>query len=250
MKVLIVGYGNMGKEVELILKQRNHEITARVDPMGNDGDTRELTPELAGRADIAIEFSLSNAVPVNADIYAGAKLPAVIGTTGWDAERDKIRNLIESNDGSLIWGSNFSMGAHILFALTEKITRIADKLPDYDIMAYEIHHKGKKDSPSGTALRIGERILKNTDRKTKIVTDKLDRKIENTELHIASVRGGAIPGIHTVLLDSPADTIEIRHTARTRSGFALGAVLAAEWLLNKTGFFGVEDFINDFLEEG
>ncbi len=237
----------MGREIEAVLLRRGHRVTARIDPERQDADAAECTPEMADEADTAIEFALRSGVAANARFYAEHGLSAVVGTTGWEDTRDEVKRLVEEK-GTLgyIWGANFSIGAHILFALTEKAARIADKLPDYDIMAYELHHGKKKDSPSGTALRIGERILENTDRKKRIITEKLDRRIEADELHIASVRGGSIPGIHTVLLDSPADTIEVRHTARNRSGFALGAVLAAEWVADKKGFFQVEDFIKDF----
>ena len=247
MKVLIIGYGNMGREIEAVLHQRGHSITGRIDPVQEDADAGECTPEMAKEADVAVEFALQSGVLPNAKLYAEYGLPAVVGTTGWDDQRSEVQRLVEKT-GTLgyLWGANFSIGAHVLFALTEKAAQIADKLPDYDIMAYELHHSRKKDSPSGTALRIGDRILKNTRRKTRIVTEKLDRKIETDELHIASVRGGSIPGIHTVLLDSPADTIEVRHTARNRSGCALGAVLAAEWIKDKKGFYQVEDFIQDY----
>lgn len=247
MKVIIIGYGRMGKEVEEVLTRRNHVVAARIDPAREEADAPTCTLELARSADVAIEFALADGVYANAEVYAEAGLSAVVGTTGWEERREEVRRIVEKS-GSMgyLWGSNFSIGAHILFALTEKIARIGEKLPDYDIMAYELHHAMKKDSPSGTALRIGEKILSNMNRKKRIVTEKLSRKIEEDELHIASVRGGSIPGIHTVLLDSPADTIEIRHTARSRGGFALGAVLAAEWINDKKGFFEVEEFIKDF----
>lgn len=236
----------MGREIEKILLQRGHEIAGKIDPVNEGADAKELTADRAAQADAAVEFSLGSAVLGNAKIYVDAGIPAVVGTTNWDDVRPRVRELVENGGGSYLWGSNFSVGAHILFDLTERLAAIADKLPDYDILAYELHHKGKKDSPSGTALRIGERILANTGRKTSVMTEKLDRQIEEQELHIASVRGGSIPGTHTVMIDSPADSIEIRHTARNRSGFALGSVLAVEWLAGKQGFYQVEDFIKDF----
>ncbi|HAK46527.1 MAG TPA: 4-hydroxy-tetrahydrodipicolinate reductase, partial [Spirochaeta sp.] len=134
-----------------------------------------------------------------------------------------------------------------LFILTEKAAALMNSADQYDIMVNEYHHKLKKDSPSGTALTIAEKIINNSDLKSEIVTDRLDRAIEPRELHVGSIRGGAIPGTHTVTLDSAADSIEIKHTARSRGGFALGAVLAAEWLKGKKGFFRVEDFISESL---
>ena len=145
------------------------------------------------------------------------------------------------------------MGIQLLHRSTHavqagKLCRIlANAVPDYDIMVHELHHKLKKDSPSGTAITLAEKILANCDRKTKIVTQCLDRRIEPEELHVSSTRGGSIPGIHTMYMDSPADTIEITHSARSRGGFALGAVMAAEWIKGKKGFYSVEDFIKEIL---
>jgi 4-hydroxy-tetrahydrodipicolinate reductase len=247
MKVLIVGYGNMGREVEKILTARGHEIAGRIDPKDPEADAEGLTTELLGAADAAIEFSLAGAVFNNARSYVENGVAAVVGTTGWEDSREEIRTLVDAGKGSLLWGSNFSVGAHIFFSLANKAAAIIDGIGEYDIMAYELHHSRKKDSPSGTALKLGEGILANCSRKKRIVTDRLDRKIDPEELHIASVRGGSIPGIHTVVLDSSADSIEITHSARNRSGFALGAVLAAEWLEDKTGFFRIEDFIQELI---
>lgn len=250
MNIIIAGYGRMGREVEEVCARRNHNITLRVDPKPGVGDQDTLTASVLEGADAVIEFSLADGVVENASMYAEAGVPAVVGTTGWDKRRNEVETIVTNRGGSFLWGSNFSIGAHVLFALAEHASKIMNKLPDYDVMALEIHHAKKKDSPSGTAMRLGEKIISGLERKTKIVTEKLDRQIEPDELHVASVRGGTIPGIHTMLMDSAADTIEIKHTARTRSGFALGAVLAAEWLVGKRGFYRVEDFVNDFLFEG
>ena len=249
MKVLIVGYGNMGRQVESVLNQRNHTVVGRYDSQPGIGDTDQLTPELLASADTAIEFTLADAVLPHARAYAGAGLPAVVGTTGWDADRSAVEKLIRDHDGAYLWGSNFAVGAHIMFSLVEHAAKLINFLPDYDIFGYELHHTKKKDSPSGTAVTISDKILDNCERKTKLATQRMDRRIEPEELHFASVRGGSIPGIHTVLLDSAVDTVEIRHTARNRNGLALGAVMAAEWLLDKKGFFQVEDFIGDLFNK-
>ncbi|NNM67097.1 MAG: 4-hydroxy-tetrahydrodipicolinate reductase [Spirochaetales bacterium] len=247
MNVLIVGYGRMGHEVETFLRSRNHHVVARVDPTPGVGDATEVSSELLRSSQAVIEFSLPEAVLGHARQYAGVGLPAVVGTTGWESDRAEVRNLVEGYQSSLVWGSNFSVGAHLFFALVEKAASMIADLPDYDIMVTEWHHKLKKDSPSGTALTTAERILKVLPRKKEINSERLDRAIRDDELHVASVRGGAIPGIHSVLLDSAADSLEIRHTARSRSGFALGAVLAAEWLVSsgRKGFLSVEDFVAD-----
>jgi len=244
MDVLIVGYGNMGKEIERILTDRKHTVIARIDPAADDADAAKLSPETAKDADTAIEFSLASGVYENAAFYAQNGIRAVVGTTGWNDRLDEVEALFETG-GSFIHGSNFSIGAHLFFNLVERAAALISDLPSYDIMMFEMHHKNKKDSPSGTALVTADRILKASKIKKRIVTEKLDRKPEPDELHIGSVRGGAEPGRHSVILDSIADSLEISHRARSRAGFALGAVLAAEWLQNKEGFYTVENFLSD-----
>ncbi len=244
MNVLIVGYGGMGKEIEKILIERNHSVVARIDPVAPGADSPKLTAEAAEGADTAIEFSLAEGVYQNAAFYAKNGIRALVGTTGWSDRLEEVQSLFKKG-GAFIHGSNFSIGAHLLYSLAEKAAAMISTLPEYDIMMYEIHHKNKKDSPSGTALIIADKIIKANRNKKRIVTERLDRRPESDELHVASVRGGGEPGQHTIILDSIADTIEIRHRARSRVGFALGAVLAAEWLQNREGFFTVEDFISD-----
>jgi 4-hydroxy-tetrahydrodipicolinate reductase len=249
MNVLIVGYGGMGREIERILTERGHTISGRVDPAGGSDVEPRITPRLLEESDLAIEFAQATGVVDNARSYAEAGVSAVVGTTGWEDRRTEVRKIIEEKKGSYLWGSNYSVGAHLFLNLVERAATLLNRLPDYDILVMEMHHSRKKDSPSGTALTTGERILKVNERKKRIVDSKLDRRIEPDELHIASLRGGAFPGVHTVFLDSFADTIEIKHSAHNRSGFALGAVMAAEWLHEKQGFFRVEDFITELLEE-
>ena len=241
MTFLLVGYGRMGREVESVLTTRGHEVSARIDPVDEEADCKTLSTKLLESADAAIEFSLADAVLTNAELYLQTNTPAVVGTTGWENQRDEVASLF-AKKGSYLWGSNFSVGVQIFLHLVEKTTAMADKLGTYDVLSYEIHHKHKKDSPSGTALTVGERILRGASNKTRIVTSRLDRPIEPEEVHVSSVRGGSIQGIHTLLLDSEVDTIEMKHSAKNRGGFALGAVLATEWLIGRKGFYSVEDF--------
>ena len=250
MNVLIMGYGKMGHEIEAVLLERGHRIVARIDEKPGLGDATVPTEKHLTETEVAIEFSQPSAVVPNAKIYAKAKIPAVVGTTGWKASEEEVSRIVQDAGIAYLRASNFSIGAHLFFALAEEAARMIQSLPQYDILLYEIHHNQKKDSPSGTALTAADRILHGLPRKKRIVTEKLDRRIEADELHVASVRGGAVPGIHTVLLDSEADTIEITHSARSRKGFALGAVLAAEWVIGKKGFLGVEDFIKDLFLKG
>lgn len=248
MNVLIVGYGRMGHEVEAILQSRGHRVTARVDRSPGVGDATELSSELLRSSQAVIEFSLPEAVIDHVRTYAAAGLPAVVGTTGWDDRKAEAKTIVGGYQAALVHGTNFSLGAHMFFQLVEKAAAMIADLPEYDIMVTEWHHKLKKDSPSGTALTTAERILRNLPRKTEVNTGRIDRAIQEHELHVASVRGGSIPGIHQVLLDSAADSLEIRHTARNRSGFALGAVLAAEWVSARpqVGFVDVEEFARQY----
>ncbi len=249
MDVLIIGYGNMGREIEKVLSTRNHVTVARIDPVDSEADGRTLEEDLARRSDVAIEFSLPEAVLPNIRRYVQYGISAVVGTTGWYDQIGAVQELLAPNTTGLVYGSNFSIGAHLFLSLVARATSLVEAIPDYDILAYELHHKRKKDSPSGTALSVANVILENSSRKTEIVTDKLDRKREDHELHLASARGGELPGIHSVLVDSVADTIELTHRARNRSGFALGAVMAAEWIQGKTGLHTVSDFIQKILSE-
>lgn len=250
MKVVIVGYGGMGREVERALLDRKHVVVARVDPLSEAADARSLPVDLLKQADVAIEFAVGSEVLANARRYVSAGTSAVVGTTGWETSREEVRAEVERGKIGYLWGANFSIGAHLFFDLVERATRLINSLPQYDIMMYELHHNRKRDSPSGTALTAAARILAASTRKRRIVDSKLDRKIEEEELHVASIRGGSHPGLHSVLLDSPADTIEITHSARNRGGLAVGAVLAAEWLVagQRRGFLQVEEFIQELLE--
>lgn len=236
----------MGREVEAILEKRGHQVAGRVDPSGS-GDAEAVSAELLSQSDGVIEFALADGVEANAKLYAEAAVPAVIGTTGWEERREAVKELVLSRDATLLWGNNFSVGANIFFALVSRAAALVNEIEEYDLMLNEYHHLRKKDSPSGTALTAAEKVLEQVDRKTAIQTETLHRAIEPHELHVGSIRGGSIPGIHTLTLDSAADSIAITHTARSRGGFALGAVLGLEWLGEKRGFFSVDDFVQDIL---
>ncbi len=248
MNVLIVGYGRMGHEVEAILQARGHAVTARIDMTPGVGDACEVSSEILRSSQAVIEFSLPEGVLGHVRQYAAAGVPAVVGTTGWEERRAEAKTIVEGFQSALVHGTNFSLGAQMFLQLVERAAAMIADLPEYDIMVTEWHHKLKKDSPSGTALTTADRILRNLPRKTQVNTGRIDRAIRDDELHVASVRGGSIPGIHEVLLDSLADSIEIKHTARSRSGFALGAVLAAEWVVTRpqAGFVDVEEFARQY----
>lgn len=247
MRVAIVGYGGMGQEVERVLRSGGHEVAVRIDPQQPGADARTLTEETARGVDAAIEFSHADAVLDNARAYAKFGVNAVVGTTGWYGKLDELKSILSGSRIGLVYGSNFSIGAHLFFALVAAAVELSNPFPEYDILGWEVHHKRKKDSPSGTALSLARIITSTHARKKKVVTERLDRAPGADELHFASVRGGDVPGIHTVLLDSAFDTIELTHSARSRGGLAIGAVHAAEWIQGKKGVFEVSDFIQDIL---
>ena len=250
MKAIIVGYGKMGEEIEKILLQRGHTIMARIDPQrtgSNPPVQNHLEAVSLKGADVAIEFSVGSAVQENLACYLKHGIPSVIGTTGWSMPAAELRDHIEKARGSCIIGTNFSVGAHIFFRLVEQAARIIGNLPQYDIMLHEIHHAGKIDSPSGTARSAAQRIIAHHPVKTQIVNDNLQRPIRREELHVSSLRGGTIHGTHRAIIDAPEDTIEISHNARSRAGFALGAVLAAEWIISHSGLHTMESFMNELI---
>lgn len=236
----------MGREIEQILVERGDNVSAKID-IGGSGDYRELTTEILQehKPDALIEFARYDCVVENARLCSSLCIPVVTGTTGWNDKVDDVRKIVESNGSAYLYGSNFSIGAHMFFSIVEKAAAMINPLPEYDIFMTETHHNKKVDSPSGTALTTAEKIIQKNNRKTTIIKDALSRQIEDHELHVSSLRGGYVPGTHSVFLDSIADSIEITHRARNRKGFALGAVLAAEWLIEKKGFFSVEDYIKD-----
>ncbi|OQX70567.1 MAG: 4-hydroxy-tetrahydrodipicolinate reductase [Candidatus Cloacimonas sp. 4484_275] len=192
-------------------------------------------------ADVCIEFTNPQAAFSNIKKIAVLGKNMVIGTTGWDEYLTEAENLAAENKVGIVYGSNFSIGMNAFFEITEFAANLFDKLTEYDVFGFELHHNRKVDSPSGTAKILSEIVLKNMERKNRFQFDRVNRKIEADEFHFASIRAGNIPGIHTVGFDSEADTIELKHTVRNREGLALGALKAAEWINGKTGFFNFRD---------
>jgi 4-hydroxy-tetrahydrodipicolinate reductase len=248
VKIALIGYGKMGKIIESIAKQRGNEVVSIIDP-NCDTAQKEITKESLKDADVCIDFTHPTVIMENIKKISSLGKNIVIGTTGWYDRMPEVESMINKNKVGAIWSGNFSIGVNVFFRIVESAASLFNNIHDYDAMVHEIHHNQKADSPSGTASMIGKIILKNMSRKNKIITDKLERKIEPNELHISSVRVGTVPGTHEVLFDSAADTIELKHTARTREGFALGAVMAAEFIADKKGFYGIEDLMNNLIQD-
>ena len=265
MKAALIGYGKMGRLLEQRLLEKKHQVIAIVDPFykgtGDDIPSKaavyaSLEDALKGAngkslkdADAVIEFTHPKVAPVNLLFLAREKIPVVTGTTGWYDKLGEISQAVKDSGSSMVWSSNFSLGVNLFFRIAAYAAKLADPFEEYDVGGSETHHNKKADSPSGTAKTLVERVLAQMTRKKKAVYEKLDRPPEADELHYTSLRVGTVPGTHSLFFDSAADTIEITHNARSREGFASGAVIAAEWLTKekRAGVFTVDDVLADIL---
>ncbi|MBU2646931.1 4-hydroxy-tetrahydrodipicolinate reductase [bacterium] len=247
MKISIVGYGKMGQLIEQVALERKAEVVSTIDPFHPKATHKSFSEEAMQGVDVCICFSQPAVAMGNIADACRWKKQVVIGTTGWVDQMDRVEQMVNESGVGLVYSSNFSIGVNIFFKMIELASQVINKFDVYDILGYEAHHNRKLDSPSGTAVTISKILLDNVDRKTVTVEEKLDRKIEPHELHFASMRGGNIPGTHVVQFDSEFDTIELKHTARSRTGFAVGAVIAAEWILDKKGLFTEADMMKQLL---
>jgi len=231
MKIALLGYGRMGKTIEQIAIQRGHEVILKVDEHTKSYDIKI--------ADIAIDFSIPSVALNNISNCLNNNIPVVSGTTGWLDKYSIATDLCKKNNGGFIYASNYSLGVNIFFELNEYLAKMMRNLGDYQISMEEIHHTKKLDAPSGTAITLAEGIIKNSDKKNWAlnVTNK------ETEIPIVAKRIDDVPGTHSIAYNSSIDTINIKHTAHSRDGFALGAIVAAEWLVGKTGVFTMKDVL-------
>jgi len=256
MNIAIIGYGKMGKMVEQIARAQGHSITVIVDPFAADippgtQAAKKIEDANLNFADAAIEFTQPETAAANIIALAKKKIPAVIGTTGWHERIGEVSKAVEDADSSLLWASNFSIGVNLFYRIAWYASELADNFPEYDIGGFEVHHNKKMDSPSGTAKTLAEGVISKIKRKKKIIWETMNRKPEADELHFPSLRIGSVPGQHSLFFDSSADTIEITHTARSREGFASGAVRAAQWLAaeKRRGVFTIDDMLKDIWKE-
>lgn len=247
MKIALIGYGKMGKEIERIALQRGHTIVSVIDK----DNRQDFDSEAFRNADVAIEFTAPTAAYDNCMKAFAAGVKVVSGSTGWMSEHgEEMERLCREEGRTLFWASNFSIGVAIFSAVNNYLARIMDNFPGYDVSMSETHHVHKLDAPSGTAITLAEGILENLKRKTAWVKGTLtapDGRVSGTtdcrpdELPISSIREGEVPGIHSIRYESEADSITITHDAKNRKGFALGAVLAAEFTATHKGFLGMND---------
>ena len=256
MQLAIIGYGKMGKLIEERALEKGYKIAAVIDPYAEQSlrgsqvyKSLESLAQLPVKPDIAIEFTHPDAALENLLFLARAMIPTVTGTTGWFDKLPELKKEVEANNTSLFWAPNFSLGMNLFYRLAEYTSEIFDPFPEYDVAGFEVHHNKKADSPSGTAKEIAQRALSKMKRKKKAIYEMLDRPPTSDELHFASMRVGSVPGTHSLVFDSPADSIEVTHILRNREGLVAGALRAAQWLYEqkKAGIFTMDDMLSDIL---
>ena len=234
MKIALFGYGKMGKEIEQIALQRGHEIVLKIK------GTEEYD---ISKVDIAIDFSVPNAALSNIVSCFRNNVPVISGTTGWLDDFDKAIDVCKENNGSFIYASNFSIGVNIFFELNKQLAKMMNSQKEYSINVEEIHHTKKLDTPSGTAITLAEGIINHTSKRDWQLKER-QTQINDGTIPIEAKRILDVPGTHIISYESQIDSIEIKHTAHNRKGFALGAVIAAEWLNNKIGIYTMKDVLN------
>ena len=231
MKIALLGYGRMGKAIEKIAKNRGHEIVARIDKDQIEGTLED--------ANVAINFSIPDAAVNNIFSALSIAIPVVCGTTGWLENFKKVTDFTVKNKTAFLYASNFSIGVNLFFKLNEQLVKMMNNQSDYKVSIEEIHHIHKLDTPSGTAITLAEGIIENSESSDwSLSADKSD------EIQIDTIREGEVPGTHTITYESSIDAISIKHEAHNREGFALGALVAAEWIVGKKGIFKMSDVLN------
>ncbi len=230
MKIALIGYGAMGKHIAALAKNKNHEIAVIIDETDARLSAENLAEKLRG-VQVAIDFSAAEAVKRNSEACLLANIALIEGTTGWNSEKDAIKNLVEEKQGAFVFGANFSVGVNLFYRIAGFASEIFAKFEEYEAFIEERHHSRKKDAPSGTALKLKETIAKHITK----------------DFSVSATRAGNIPGTHIVGFDGTADTIELVHTARSREGFASGAILAAEWIVGRKGFYEFTNVMDEIL---
>jgi 4-hydroxy-tetrahydrodipicolinate reductase len=230
MKIALLGYGKMGQVIERIALERGHEIVLKKDEFN--------TYDGLSNADVAIDFSVPSAAVDNISSCFHANVPVISGTTGWLEHYDAMLALCAAKNGGFISSSNFSLGVNLFFELNEYLAKMMAKFDSYQVDMEEIHHTQKLDAPSGTAISLAKGVIENSN-----YTNWTLENPESNQIHIEAKRIGTVPGTHTVTYNSTIDSIEIKHTAHNREGFALGAVIAAEWIVGKHGVFSMRDVL-------
>jgi 4-hydroxy-tetrahydrodipicolinate reductase len=241
-KIALIGYGKMGKMIQDIAASLPVEIVSIIDPL-LAGCEQTISNETLRDADVCIDFTHPSVVMDNIKAVCACHRNLVVGTTGWTEHLTEVKGIVTGSGIGFLYGANMSVGMNIFYEIVRKAAALFSAYPEYDPYGLELHHNQKADSPSGTAKELANILVNNHAAKTTTQFDRVNRKIQSDELHFASIRAGYIPGTHTVGFDSSADTIELTHRVRNRTGFALGALKSAMWLKGKTGMYTIEDYI-------
>ena len=232
MKIALIGYGAMGRSIERLAPEKGHEVSVVIHLPEADLSASELAEKLKG-SDAAIDFTTAAAVVRNVSACMIAEVPLVEGTTGWSAQLATVEEIVKKHNGSLVFGANFSIGVNLFYRIAGFASELFSKFPEYEVFIEEQHHSRKKDVPSGTALKLKDIVGENMP----------------SDLSISATRAGSIPGTHRVGFDGIADQVLLEHTARSREGFTLGALNAAEWIVEKNGFYEFSDVMNELLKK-
>ncbi len=244
LDITLIGYGKMGRMIASLAEAHGCRVRSIIDPT-QEGCESQIRPEIL--ADVCIDFSQPDAALENIRLVAAAGKNMVVGTTGWHKHLDEVKALAQKHNIGILWGANFSIGMNLFTRIVQYSTSICDRFPFYDVAGWEMHHNQKADSPSGTAIQLADTILAESSVKDEAVYDKLDRKILKNELHFASLRGGSVPGTHSVIFDSETDSLELTHRVRSRACFATGALQAAQWIAIHKGCHSFNEMMEDLL---
>lgn len=245
MRLVLTGTGQMGQAVATAVAEAPHDITTR---FNSERPFLEAAPSAVSDADLAIDFSLPRLAVPHLRQYCTWGLPVVMGTTGWYDALDEVEALVHQHEASVLYAPNFSIGIAVLSRAVNRVTALMDALDDYDAFVHETHHTQKADSPSGTAQMLGEQLVDGLARKDRVDPETQHQRIDPAAVHVTSTRAGTTFGEHTVGFDSPYDRLSLRHRAKNRRGFAVGALRAAEWLHGRTGLFTLDDVLDDWLD--
>ncbi|MFT3746419.1 MAG: dihydrodipicolinate reductase C-terminal domain-containing protein [Pyrinomonadaceae bacterium] len=232
MKIALIGYGAMGKLIRRLAEEKGHEVVVVIDDSFADSTAESLAAKIRG-AEVAIDFTVAEAVKRNVSACVAAGVPLVEGTTGWMSQKAEIEKIVWDGNGAFVFGANFSIGVNLFYKIAAYAAELFAKFPDYETFLEEQHHSRKLDAPSGTALKIKD-----------IVAEHIKK-----DFTVTATRAGNIPGTHRLGFDGPADQILLEHTARSREGFAYGAIAAAEWIVGKKGFYEFPDIIHEIVSE-
>ncbi|MFA5447880.1 MAG: 4-hydroxy-tetrahydrodipicolinate reductase [Sphaerochaeta sp.] len=251
MKIAIVGYGTMGKALAAYAQEQGHTIVAIIDRHTEKSGVTHPTvsKEALAQSEVVIEFAGSEGLEERVSLYGELKIPAVVATTGWYDRLDVVAQIATSTGASILWSGNFAIGVQLFYRIVANAAKLFNPFDEYDVLINEWFHAKKADSPSGTAVTLGKILIDNLERKKSSETARLDRRRDDDEIHVTSSRGGYTAGEHTVIFDSPSDTITLKHASRSRQGYLAGSLQAAAWIVkDRPGFHSLEEMLDEVLK--